>query len=79
MLIYQQRNGHYEIRASECSVGRQRGHTTDPLGEGVGPIGGISALPSPETLGWVTVKAVISQTSNITWKSEEAEGALFSG
>ena len=28
MLIYQQWNGHYEIRASECSVGGQRGHLT---------------------------------------------------
>ena len=56
-----------------------RGDTADPLGEGVGPIGGISAPPSPETPGCLTVRAVISRTSNITWKSEEAEGVLFSG
>lgn len=56
-----------------------RGDTADPLGEGVGPIGGTSALPSPETPGWVTVRAVISRKSNIIWKSEEAEGVLFSG
>ena len=44
-------------------MGGQRGRIAS---EGVGPIGGISALPSPETPGWVTVKAVISRTSNIT-------------
>ena len=43
-----------------------RGDTADPLGEGVGPIGGISTPPSPETPGCLTVRAVISRTSNIT-------------